>query len=194
MNTPSQLAIDDQFDARYYPGIDNWQDCNLHNGNIIYIWEADGQKSHGADGSAYAMTPDTALGCNGDPNRLQDSLQTSLPDTYDFHRGHLQAYEAKGEIPAAFSHCEANKCYGSGGGEQYYIPNFDGHVSNENMTRRDDLSIDFNKDMLPISPEHKAEHADSLKNQSAEATPTSSQGTSPSLDGAYKGETPRQSK
>ncbi len=188
--TPSEQAKKSQFDyGDHYPGIDNWQDSSLHNGNIIYIWEADGQTSHGG-GNAYAMTPDTALGCNGDPNQLQSDLQTALNPAYDTHRGHLQAYEVKGDVPAAYSHVEANPCHGAGGGEQYFVPNFDSELANGNIVKRDDLNLDFNKDMLPIDEIKIAQDQKNTSLQPPEPTSTPSQGTTPTLDGAYQGPTP----
>ncbi len=187
--TPSEQARYSQFEHRAtYPRVDNWQDSKLSNGNIVYVWEADGQTSHG-NGDVFAMTPDTALGCHGDPNKLQNDLQTAINPEYDTHRGHLQAYEMTGDVEAAYSHCEANKCHGSGGGEQYFIPDFDNQCSTDRIVRRDDLNLDFNKEVLPISQEQKYANQDAVKAQQPEFSPIPSKDTFPTLDGAYQGST-----
>ena len=187
--SPSKIATQQQFEDPNYPGVDNWQDCSLHKGNVVYIWEVDDQTNHGC-GDAYAMTPDTALSCGGDPNKLQDALQTNIDPRFDSHRSHLQAYKINETTPAAFSHCEANKCHGAGGGEQYYIPDFDNKVQNGQIQKVDSLNLDFNKEALPISAEQKADHTLALKSQVPEQSPVPSKWTQPTLDGAYKGSTP----
>lgn len=187
--TPSEQAKLAQLKDANYPGIDNWQDCNLHSGNIVYIWEADGQSGH-FGGNAYSMSPETALGCNGDPNQLQDALQTNLPPEYDSHRGHLQAYRINEETPAAFSHCEANVCHGTGGGEQYFIPNFDERLKDGRIEKVDALNLDFNRNTLLISPDRIISDQMSTQLQQPETTATPSRGTTPTLEGAYTGPSP----
>jgi len=194
--TASEKACLSQYKADSYPGIDNWQDSPLHKGNIIYVWEDDTQTSHNSEGVC-AMTPQTALDCDGDPNALRDSIQTSLHPDYDTHRGVLRAYEANGDIDAAYSHCEANECHGKGGGEQYYVPNFDNHLEQGDISRREDLDLHFDKSRLPINKdeirqnqidiENQKEESPKQLNEEGQAVPK--EGTTPTLDGAYTGET-----
>lgn len=189
---PSDQAIAAQFKDEKYPGIDNWQDCNLHNGNIVYIWEAEGQICH-SQGNAYAMTPDTALGCYGDPNQLQDALQTYLDPRFTSHRGHLQAYRINEDTPAAFAHCEANTCHGIGGGEQYYIPGFDERVKEGSIEKINDLNLDFKKDSLPIDQARIDANQKNIIVQPQEQSPSPTAGTTATLEGAYEGPTPNKS-
>lgn len=193
---PSERACLSQYINKNYPGIDNWTDSPLHKGNIIYIWEADNQTEHGKD--VFATTPKTAFQCDGDPKILKNSLQTDLNPKYNTHRGILRAYEINGDVDAAFSHCEANTCHGEGGGEQYYIPNFDEQLQNNIIRRREDLNINFDPDKLHIKEEDIEK--DEIKTQAQiEEFPKQvsletgqllpSKGTTPTLDGAYNGKT-----
>ena len=188
--SPSEQARNAQLDAGAYPSIDNWTDSNLHKGNVLYIWEADGQKQHGT-GDAFAMTPNTAFACEGDPNKLQGLLQTNLDERYPNHRPVLQAYEINGDIPAAFSRVEANTCHGPGGGEQYFIPNFDQQLAEGRISKVDDLNLYFNKESLPIDPERISLDKENTKNQIPMRSPEPSPGTSATLEGAYIGQTPQ---
>jgi len=194
--TASEKAKKSQYEADNYPGVDNWQDSPLHKGNIIYVWEGEDQTCHNQDG-ACAMTPDTAFACDGDPEKLRNSVQTDLNPKYDTHRGVLRAYEINGDVDAAFSHCEANTCHGEGGGEQYYIPDFDSLQEQGLISHRDDLDLHFDKDRLAVTEDEKAQDAANVKDQieetpnlqSEDGTINPSEGSTPTLQGAYTGET-----
>jgi len=194
--TASEKARFSQYGSPSYPGVDNWTDSSLHKGNIVYCWEGDNQTSHNEDG-ACVMTPQTAFDCEGDPNKLRDSIQTDLNPDYDNHRGVLRAYEMNGDVDAAFSHCEANKCHGAGGGEQYYIPDFDDLQDQGLISHREDLDLHFDEDKLPINQEDKDQDQINTQAQTKELPkqldddnqPIPTEGTTPTLEGAYSGET-----
>ena len=166
--TASERAKQSQYDAENYTGVDNWQDSTLHKGNIVYIWEGDNQSCHYGDG-ACAMTPNTAFSCDGDPKQLRDSVQTDLNPDYDNHRGVLRAYEMNDDVDAAYSRCEANTCHGNGGGEQYYIPDFDQQLADGKISRREDLDLHFADDMLPIDSEEKSQDLKNIRKQTDES-------------------------
>lgn len=195
--TVSQKACESQYLADNYPGIDNWTDSPLQKGNIIYVWEADNQTEH-PGGGVYATTPKTALQCDGDPNILQDALQTNLDSSYDSHRGIVRAYEINDNVDAAFAHCEANICHGKGGGDQYFIPDFDEKLQDGMISRRADLDLHFGSDKLHINEDTIKQNTIDTLNQintspkqisQESGQPLPSVNTTPTLDGAYNGKT-----
>ena len=194
--TASEIAKKSQYDSPRYLGVDNWQDSPLHKGNIIYVWEGEDQTGHSKDG-ACAMTPKTAFDCEGDPDKLRDSIQTDLNPYYDSHRGVLRAYEINGDVDAAFSHCEANTCHGNGGGEQYFVPDFDSLREQGLISHREDLDLRFDPEQLSIDPEDIKQDTEKTQDQidkspnlqKEDGTIEPSEGTKPTLEGAYTGET-----
>ncbi len=138
------LSASDYQGNEKYPGVDNWSDAKLYEGNIVYCWEGDDNKT-----GNFFFTPEEVEACNGDPEKLADLAQVRVDDSYQSYRGHISAYRVTEDMDVEYSKCTANTCYGEGGANQYFIND----ENKANLERVEDLDIEFNKSNLDVSDE-----------------------------------------
>ncbi len=113
MSSAAELARAAQVGGGY--AADAWTPTSLKAGQIVY---------GGLGGqSAYYTDYATLQGADMAQGPLWDSLQVK-PDPYYGPRGEIGVYEVVSDTDAAASQALANTTYGSGGGTQYFIPNY----------------------------------------------------------------------
>ena len=130
-----------------YPGVDQYENIDLTNGQKVYVMESGPNDSH----SGYATTFDAVRQSGGSSKALSEGLQ--IKPFYDksaeylsndaLYRPNVTEYVVNTDkIPAGFSsQTLANPQYGTGGMPQYYIKNFDKLVEKGLLVRADTISL-----------------------------------------------------
>jgi len=97
-----------------YPGVDNWVNVTLHEGDVVYA---------GAPGnSPFFTTAEAVANSGGDAATLFQGLQVAAHPQFGYYPG-VTVYMITEETPAAMSTASANPQHGTGGSPQYFIPN-----------------------------------------------------------------------
>lgn len=117
--TPADQARAFQGDGDKYPGVDDWTNTTLPKGTVVY-GATPGQGSFYTTADGLASTDGTAQG-------YYDKLQIAPGTNADYppYRSGVTAYQVNTDnLPAASSQALANPGNGSGGANQYYIPDY----------------------------------------------------------------------
>jgi hypothetical protein len=97
-----------------YPGVDDYVDMNMHKGDILYRGEP--------NGTEYFTTLDAVEGSGRNATTLFEGLQVKPHPIYGF-RGQVSGYRFTKTVTVGYGQALANPQFGSGGLDQFYIPN-----------------------------------------------------------------------
>ena len=97
-----------------YPGIDDYVDMNMHKGDILYRGEP--------NGTEYFTTLDAVEGSGRNATTLFEGLQVKPHPIYGF-RGQVSGYQFTKTVTVGYGQALANPQFGSGGLDQFYVPN-----------------------------------------------------------------------
>ena len=97
-----------------YPGVDNYVDMNMHKGDILYRGEP--------NGTEYFTTLDAVEGSGRNATTLFEGLQVKPHPIYGF-RGQVSGYQFTKTVTVGYGQALANPQFGSGGLDQFYVPN-----------------------------------------------------------------------
>ena len=97
-----------------YPGVDDYVDMNMHKGDILYRGEP--------NGTEYFTTLDAVEGSGRNATTLFEGLQVKPHPIYSF-RGQVSGYRFTKTVTVGYGQALANPQFGSGGLDQFYIPN-----------------------------------------------------------------------
>ena len=97
-----------------YPGIDDYVDMNMHKGDILYRGEP--------NGTEYFTTLDAVEGSGHYATTYLEGLQVKPHPIYGF-RGQVSGYQFTKTVTVGYGQALANPQFGSGGLDQFYVPN-----------------------------------------------------------------------
>ena len=97
-----------------YPGVDDYVDMNMHKGDILYRGEP--------NGTEYFTTLDAVEGSGRNATTLFEGLQVKPHPIHGF-RGQVSGYQFTKTVTVGYGQALANPQFGSGGLDQFYVPN-----------------------------------------------------------------------
>ena len=97
-----------------YPGVDDYVDINMHEGDILYRGEP--------NGTEYFTTLDAVESSNRNATTLFEGLQVKPHPVHGF-RGQVSGYRFTQTVTVGYGQALANPQFGPGGLDQFYVPN-----------------------------------------------------------------------
>ncbi len=140
--TPAKVAESWQ-GSELYPGVDNYKNIQLYDGDQIVILESDYEVANKCH-SGYATTPETLANSGYDAKMLSEGLQIKpyldekayvLPDNATY-RNQATVYKVHGTLDVAYGkETLANPQYGKGGLPQYFVKDIESEIAVGKLTR-----------------------------------------------------------
>ncbi|HFU4497667.1 TPA: hypothetical protein ACGPAS_001679 [Streptococcus suis] len=172
--SPAEVAASWQ-GGELYPGIDKYENTQLHDGDKIFILESDYEVNNKCH-SGYATTEGAIRDADFDAKKLSEGLQIKpyLDETAEeisetaSYRTQVTEYTVSGDLDVAWSEeTLANPQYGDGGMPQYFVKNIETEIDNGTLVRGTSYSLNnseiTNTDYYKMVGEAKMKYAGGLE-------------------------------